>query len=44
MTIKQLEEMGFIRKHLFGHWYIVSLYAQGWGRYVMFPLRLEDKE
>ena len=40
MTIEKLKELGFIRKHLFGHWYIVSLYAKGWRKYIMFPMRI----
>lgn len=43
MTVKELEEMGFIYKHLFGNWYIVRLYTRGWGRWIMFPLRLANK-
>ena len=42
MTIKDLYKMGFIRKHLFADWYIVSLYARGWRKFIMFPMKLKN--
>ena len=42
MTREWLEKNGFIKKHIFGDWYIVRLYTKGWRRLIMFPMKIKS--